>query len=275
MLYDLDMPDATASKKGGMRLGGDLAGTADLPRVPTKLNKGANVEYESLNDTSEIYSPGFFSRVGAMFRSPNFIWNEALKKLTIVGSQAIWEAYSAVTDGNMGIKALTAAKEAFKLFDVIGNFITVGTEDGKRVTRVFTAFRFVNGSSYNETEYKAVQCLGLVSTLIKSIQVPLNSVLTVDVTNISVMNIDKSHIIGYAQFSFKNNGGAVTDISRDEMRYNRQFSSITNNYVINTTTRIDATVAGTVANINFVNTLDKLTNVHCEIKFTVTLIPEL
>ncbi|MGQ2982123.1 hypothetical protein [Flavobacterium sp.] len=256
----------------------DWVGTVDkyvlfdkenLPAL--KLNKGANTEYENLADTSEIHGFALFNRLGAIFRSNFLVWNESLKKLTIKGSQAIWEAYMEVTDGNMGIKALIGAVESFKLFDNIGNFFSTGTEGGKRLFRIFTATRLMNGSSFNETEYKAIECLGLVTTLLKSVTLPDNSILTVDVFNIAVMNVDKNYVTGKAQFSFKNNGGVVSNISINALRYDDQNSVITNGMTLS---RIDASITDKTASINFVNTVDKLTNVHCEIKYTITLMPE-
>jgi len=251
-----------------------LKRVARLSDLTSKLNKGANVEFEKLSDLSEKMSPFLFTRQGAAYRSEFIEWDELLKKLTIKGTQAIWEAYQDVTDGNMGIKVLEGANVSFRLFDSLGDFFSTGKEGVKRLFRIFSAMRLVSGSSYNETEFRAVECLGSVTTLIKSISIPSNAVLTVDVYNIAAMNTDKNRIHGHAQFSFLNNAGTVTNISRDELRYNRQFSSLTGAYVISSDTRIDASISGTTASINFVNTVNKTTNVQCQVKYTITQMPE-
>ncbi|AXG72938.1 hypothetical protein DVK85_01300 [Flavobacterium arcticum] len=238
-----------------------------------KANKGNNIEFENLSDTSDVYGVAFFSRLGAFFRSSNVFWNEQLKRLTIKGTQAIWEAYQDVTDGNMGIKVLPDSLEAFKLFDAVGNFLSVGTVASKRVTRIFTALRLVSGSDYNETEFIAIECAGSVTTPIKAITLPNNSTITIDVANITVMNIDGNYINGRAQFLLQNIGGVVTDVSRDTERYNKQYSSIISDYVTNTDTRIDVSISGDVVTVGFVNTINKLTNANIEIKHTITSLP--
>lgn len=275
LVYDKDATPAAIDRLGIIKLAGDLAGPAEAPTVPGKLNKGANTDYESLSDPSNIFGFSLLTRLGAIFRSSSLIWDETLKKLTIKGSQAVWEAHTDVTDGNMGIKALGTGIETFKIFDTISNFFSTGTENGKRLTRVFTAFRLVNGLSYNEAEFKAVEAAASVTTLIKTISIPTNSIVTVDVVNIAVMNTDKNYIIGEAQFSFKNDNDTVTDISIDAKRYGRQYSSIktTPGYVINTDARIDAAISGTNVSLNFVNTTTKITAVHCEVKHNKTLMP--
>jgi hypothetical protein len=278
MLYDMEVLSATAARMGIIRLGGDLAGTAANPTVPGKMNKSANVEFEQVSDTSEKYGFSLFTRLGAFYRSQSLMWDEGLKKLTIKGSQAIWEAYSAVTDGNMGIKALSTAKEAFKIFDNVGNFFSVGTDNGKRLTRIFTAMRLMNGASYNETEYKGIICPGVLVTSLKTISIPVDSILTVDVGNISIMGIEDNYVIGRAQFSFQNKAGVITNISRNELRY-QQYSSIAGAYVGINDSRIDVSISGDNVSVDFINKaanlVNKLTNVHCEIKYTITLKPEL
>ena len=241
-----------------------------------KMNLGANPSLEELADASDEYAIGLLSRLGVVFRSEFVKWNETLKQLTIKGSQAIWRAYEDVTNGNMGIKVLESASEAFKIFDDIGNFMSVGVESGKRFFRVFTNLRLYNGVSYSESEFKSVECFASVTTELKSIEVPANCQLTVDITAINVQNVDKDTIFGHAQFHFKNDAGTVTDISDDKLRYEFQYSTIkgTDGYVINTDTRIDASITDQTVSINFVNTVAKHTITQCEIKYSITTLPE-
>jgi hypothetical protein len=241
-----------------------------------KLNKGANTEYENLADTSEKYGFTLFSRLGAIFRSASLLWDETLKKLTIAGTQAVWEAYYLVTDGNMGIKVLEGAVEAFKLFDNFGNFISVGTVNAKRLLRIFVAVRYVNGNNNIEAEFIAVDCLGSVDTTLKTFEVPNNSSLTLEVRAMNIFNADKNHISGYCQLRFVNNAGTVTNASLDDFRYGRQYSTIktTPGYVVNTDTRIDATFTGTTVSLKLINTTSKLTAVHCIVESNLTLMPE-
>jgi len=258
---------------------GSISGQTDLVgSLNSKLNKSGNTEFERLSELSDIHSPVLFTRTGSLARSNSLSWDEGVKKLTIKGTQAIWEASSEVTSGNMGIKALSGAAESFKIFDNFGNFFSTGTISGKKQTRVFTPFRLVNGVSYSETEYKTVEALGdtvPVATTIKEIQVPLNTHVTIDVNNINIVNVDSKSIIGSAQFSVKNEGGTVTSTSRDDLRYGRQWSYIRNtpNYVTSADTRIDLSISGTTAKIEFINNVNKVTNVHCEIKHNLTEIP--
>lgn len=238
-----------------------------------KMNKGNNPEQENLPDTTDVFSPALFNRLGAFYRSASLEWNEDLKRLTIKGTQAIWEAYQDVTDGNMGIKVLSDALEAFKIFDGVGNFFSVGTAAGKRITRIFTALRLVSGADFNETEFIAVECAGSVSTAIKTLTIPNDTTLTIDVNNITTMNVDNDYINGSAQFLLQNIAGVVTDLSRDAERYNKQYSSLVAGYVTNADTRIDVSVAGGVVSVDFVNTINKITNANVEIKYTITSLP--
>jgi hypothetical protein len=236
-----------------------------------KLNKGANPEFESLPDTSDDYGIAFLSRVGAVFKSSSVRWNESLKQLRVIGTQAIWSAVAGVTDGNMGVKALQAAVESFKIFDNTGNFFSVGTESGLRSTRIFTALQLRNGIARNETEFKAVSVAASATQLLKTISIPNDTILTVDLYNIAVMNQDEDYMFGFSQMSFYNNGGAVIEISRDELKYGRIWSSIkgTDGYLISTDTRFSASILGTDVSINFVNTEAKLVSVNCELKYTI------
>ncbi|RZJ92033.1 MAG: hypothetical protein EOO20_03305 [Chryseobacterium sp.] len=52
---------------------------AMMSDVVLKLNKGANIEFEKLSDTSDVYGTAFFSRLGAMYRSPDVEYNQSLK----------------------------------------------------------------------------------------------------------------------------------------------------------------------------------------------------
>jgi len=241
-----------------------------------KLNLGTNTSLENLDDASDVFAIAALSRLGVVFRSEFLKWNETLKQLTIIGSQAIWRAYDSVTNGNMGIKVLEEASEAFKIFDDIGNYISVGVESGKRFFRVFTNLRLYNGVSYSEAEFKSVECFASVTTEIKSITIPTNCQLTIEITGINVQNVDKNTIFGHAQFHFKNDGGTVTDLSQDKLRYEFQYSTIkgTDGYVINTDTRIDASITDQTVSINFVNTVAKHTITQCEIKYSITTLPE-
>lgn len=52
-----DVPDASATVKGKLRLAGDLSGSADLPTVPaltTKADVGHTHEYDSLTGVPPI-----------------------------------------------------------------------------------------------------------------------------------------------------------------------------------------------------------------------------
>lgn len=236
-----------------------------------KLNRGSNSEYENLGDSSDDYGIAFLSRLGAVFKSSSVRWNESLKQLRVLGTQAIWSAVAGVTDGNMGIKVLETAVEAFKIFDNTGNFFSVGTESGLRSTRILTALQLRNGIARNETEFKAVSVAASATQLLKTISVPNDTILTVDIYNIAVMNQDEDYMFGFSQMSFYNNGGAVSEISRDELKYGRVWSSIkgTDGYLISTDTRFSASISGTDVSINFVNTEAKLVSVNCELKYTI------
>lgn len=240
-----------------------------------KLNKGANPAYEKLEETSDKFGFALFSRLGAVVRSAKMKWDESNSKLTISGSQALWEATPEVTDGNMGIKVLDNAQESFKIFDSISNFFSTGIKSGKRVVQIFTAFRLVNGVSNNETEFKAEMCDGNTTTLIKSIDVPTDSIITIDIANICVMNIDKASLTGFAQFAFQNDAGVIIDVSNPDMKFARQYSRIkaAPGSVASNETRFDVAIVGTALKVNFVNTENKLVNAHCEIKHNVSVRP--
>lgn len=95
---------------------GSISGQTDLHlTLNSKLNKSGNIEFERLSELSDVHSPALFTRTGAIARSNSLSWDEGQKKLSIKGTQAIWEASSGVTDGNMGIRALSGAAESFKL----------------------------------------------------------------------------------------------------------------------------------------------------------------
>src|SRR5690606_27454955 len=179
-----------------------------------------------------------------------------------------------VTNGNMGIKALESVSEAFKIFDNTGNFFSVGVESAKRVVRIFTNFRLYNGVAYNEAEFKSEECAASVTTELKTITMPTDTIMTVDVTNIAVHNVDQDCIFGHAQFTFKNDSGTVTNLSQDELRYDRQYSTIgTDGYVTSSVSRIDASIDGTDVTIEFVNTVAKHTIAQCEIKYNIVTLP--
>lgn len=275
--------DATPTQKGVLKLAGDLSGTADLPTVPglvTKLNKGANTEYERLSDASNIYGFYMVSRTGAVTRLDDVVFDNDLKRLTVKGTQAIWRAYEDVTDGNMGIFALIGAIESFKIYDNIGNFFSTGTDaiTGQRVLRINNNLRLMNGVAYIEKEYKQVMCMAGESTVIKTVNIPANSVVTIDVSSICVMNTAKKLIQGYAKFCIKHDGTTVTNESIDANRYGGQYSTIkaVAGAVTNTDTRFDISITGTTITLNFVNTEGGSNNANagCEVIINKTLLPE-
>lgn len=74
----LDTPDATVTTKGILKLTGDLGGTADLPTVPNKLDKGTylGTAQDLKEDIDNIYVPDTVirttepTRVGNVFTFP-------------------------------------------------------------------------------------------------------------------------------------------------------------------------------------------------------------
>jgi len=248
----------------------------DFSLLDKKLNVGENTHLESLADTTDVYGLGLIDRKGQVKRINTLTYNQLLGKLTIAGTQAIWEAFAGVTDGNMGIKALNNALEAFKLFDDSGNFISAGTESGKRMVRVLTALRKINGTGYNEAEFKTVDLQTTdASLVIKSFTVPNNSILTIDICNISAFTSDKKYLTGMAQFTLMNDAGTVTAVGTDDLRFGRQWSSLKSvpGYVTTADTRLDCTISGTTVNLVYVNADSKLTTAHCEVKHNFCLLP--
>lgn len=278
LLEDINTGPATATEYGGVMLGGDLAGPANAPTVPGKLNKGANPEFEYLADTSGKYGLTLWSRVGAMFRSMSLLWDEVEKTLTIAGSQAIWEAYHLVTDGNMGIKVLALANTAFKLFDNFGDFLSVGTTNaGKRVMRIYVALRLYNtqATANNETEFVgSIVSNGVAEIVLKTFTVPNDAVLNISVRGINIQNIDEKYIQGDAFFCVKNNDGVLTNSSITD--FNKQWSTIKEPaaYTAGTDARVDISIAADVVSLKYLNVGGKLTNVQCEVKHSISNKPE-
>lgn len=277
-LENANVGPATATEIGGVKLAGDLAGPATAPTVPTKLNKGANTEFQDIDATSEKHGFALFTRLGAIMRTPSLIWDETNKRLTIAGTQAVWQAYSQVPDGNMGIKALANALTAFKLFDDNGNFLTLGTRNAKRYLAIHNAVELVGQNGNNQTEFISVDSMAATDVNIKTFDVPSNSLLVIDVSNIAAFNVDKKSISGRAQFTVVNSSGVLTEIfnATDDLRL-KQYSTIKSpeGLVTSADARIAISIAGTVVTLKFINPVGgKLATIHCEVKHNITLMPE-
>jgi hypothetical protein len=247
-----------------------------LLNLAAKMNLGANTSLENLDLSTDEYGLLLLSRLGATFRSEFIEWNETLKQLRVKGSQAIWSADDEVTNGNMGIQTLEEVNEAFKLFDNTGNFISVGTSDSERVLRHFTPVRLFNGTSFIETETKNELCAGSTTTVLKTIAIPSNTILTISAENIAIQNTAKNAIFGFAQWTFKNDGGTVTNLSVDDLRYGRQYSTIkgTPGYVTSSDTRLDCAIDGTNINFNMVIVTSAGCQVIAQVKYSISILPD-
>ena len=239
-----------------------------------KLNIGSNTEFETLADASDVYSIGMFSRLGAVFKSAYVKWNESLKQLSVEGTQAIWSAFAGVTNGNMGIKTLQDVTEAFKLFDDNGNFYSNGIEDSKRLNRFRDNVRLYNGTAYNEAEFKTTQVEDETIGILKTIEIPANSVCIIDVLNIAAQSESKEFIVGSARFVLQNDAGTLTDVGNSTLDYSNQFSSL--GAIDNTTSRIDIVVddGNDEVDVVFINEDTEEWAVQCEIKYTIVSLPE-
>jgi hypothetical protein len=264
--------DATTTEKGKIMLAGDLAGTAAAPTVPAltgKVNKGANTEYELLSDSSDVYAPALFSRVGSIFRSSFIKWFETLKVFSVEGSQCQIEPNANVTDGNMIIKGVINASEALKLMIGAITVASFGNSNGSPVFRFYTPLRYISDSTINEVHFIAstIETSGTLN--IKQIAVPNNSIITVDLLNIATMNVDGNYITGNAQFAFRNTAGVITAIGDIAQNYARQYSSLTAGAPTGSDTRLQVAISGTNLIVQFVNTVNKLTNVNCRIEYNI------
>lgn len=271
--------EASATQIGGVKLAGDLAGTASLPTVPTKVNKAENPEYSDLDENPNVYAMAMFDYLGGVHRSTG-VYHDVEKNITIFpGTQATWAATDSVTDGNMSILVLPNAYTAFSFRPKAGsNVLRIRTRVDDPFVAVDTVFLLANATGESRTQFFSVECPAAADTLIKAITVPANAIVTVDITGINIINTDKKIITGRVQFSFLNDGATTSVVynAADDLRY-KQYSTIkaVPGAVTNTDCRIDATIAGNVVSLKYINTPagSKLTAVNCEVKYNINPMP--
>jgi hypothetical protein len=244
-----------------------------------KINISNNIAFETIDDLSEEYRPTFFSRLGAIFKSLKLKWNENTGEMQIgIGSTtAAQKVLPTVTSGNAFTQVNSTHDVAYEYKDENSDtFFNIGKNGARRVFRVFNAFRQFRGSNFIDTEFISQNAPATVgNTILSTISLPTDSVVTIDVLNLNTLNSQNQVIKGRAQFTVKNIGGTLTNISETSLSYDTQFSEITGNAVTSSDTRIDVIISGTDVQLVFVNVATaRLTAVQCEVKYNVTLKPE-
>jgi hypothetical protein len=275
-LTTLTVNDATATEKGKIMLAGDLAGTAETPLVPglaAKLNKDANPEYAQPNDNPDVYSPALLSRPGGIFRSRFVKWFESLKVLSIDGSLCQIEPNESVTDGNMIIKGIIGAAESLRFLIGAIPVASFGISNSSPVFRFFCPVQYIGDSAVNEIHFISSGIAQNGTLNLKSVVLPNNSIVTVDILNIAIMDIDGNYITGKAQFSFKNSAGTLTAIGSRLLNYSEQYSSLKDGAPGVTDSRIEAVVLGGNIIVQFINNQNKATNVNCRIEYNIVTQP--
>lgn len=282
-----NVPDATDTVRGKAKLYDNLTGN-NTDGAPTqravneglaaKPNKTANTEYETPGDPATTYRVGLWTRVGGFFRLPWLKIDDAEKSFSVEGSAGVLSPLPTVTDNNWFLKTVVAAAVALKIGDdVIGNYASMGMDSGKKIWRFFSIIRMFSGSVNNETEFISQQCPAATSVFtLKTIPVPVDSSITIDVSNINTYNAAQNGIRGRAQFFVKRVGATVTDVSKDAFRYANQYSYVKSpdGTVTNADARIDISISGTDVLVNFVNVGGNLTTVQVEIKYNNAKKPE-
>ncbi|MBY8961781.1 hypothetical protein KJK34_03340 [Flavobacterium sp. D11R37] len=268
--------NATSTQAGKIKLAGDLSGTAETPIVQgltAKLNKDANAEYEHTGDNADTFAPALLSRTGGIFRSGFVKWFEKLKVLSIDGSLCQIEPNESVTDGNMVIKGITGAAESLRFLTGAIPVASYGIDNSSPVFRFFCPVQYVADSAINETHFITSSIAQDGVQNLKEVVLPNNSIITVDIQNIAIMDIDGNYITGKAQFSFTNTGGKLSAIGNKVLNYNEQYSSYIDSSPTETDTRLQAVISHSSIAVQFVNTQNKPVNINCRIEYNIVTQP--
>lgn len=239
-----------------------------------KLNIGSNTAFETLGDSSDVYRFALLSRLGAVFKTLGMEWDEATGELRFDGTAAIIRAGEAVTDGNFYVKLIQDALRGFSIQDDDGELVGFGV-DADGVRKIFTSvgFKRIRGSAALEDGFIAQQVEGSTTTTLRTIPLPNNSSVTIDVFNINCYNASNDILRGRAQWTFKNVGGTLTQVSTgsDALEYGQQWSTIkgTDGYVTNSDTRFECVISGTNILIQFINTEAQLVQLQAEFDYNI------